>query len=345
MTGRHARPVARLLRALRLVAQLTAVVGLLLSAAVGVSPGSAQAALPGRNGRLAYFCGVGVGQGDIYVARANGSHPRRVAENASAAEYTADGGRLLYVQGMFLSARVVVADADGGAARPITASGPYLGPSWSPDARRIAFGRLDSNPATAVPRITAQARSSVWTMRADGIGSRRLTRVPGLLNGLSWSSEGSIVVSATTPSGTSVYLLRDGVRHTIHTTPSPSQGLDTSPSGREVVVALTGPAGGLVIVPIAGGATRRVPNTSGNDLSVVWSPDGNSLLFARLTARGPQLIPRLHRIWLDGHRLRALGGPPCGQVALDWAPVTTCPTPRPENRSGYLPWTSSDRQS
>jgi len=284
----------------------------------------ASAALPGPNGRIASFCGTDAAHGDSYTSAPDGTDRRVLARGASAVEFTGDGRRVLYVQGVALNARIVVAAADGSGARPLTGRGPFIGPSWSPDpgGRLIAYGRLDTPLDTAQPDITAEARSSLWVMRADGTHRRRLAVVPGLLNGLSWASDGTLVLSASRPTGSRIWTLRPHrARLTeIARVSATLQGLDTSPASSWVAVAVGGADGGLFTLPLGGGTLTRVPGSDWRDLSVVWSPDGRRLLFARLTGTPPLLLPQLYTSAVDGIDREALPGQPCGQIALDWQP-------------------------
>lgn len=154
------------------------------------------------NGELGALLGV-------WVARADGSRPRRVLKRAWSPAFSPDGHKLVVVRGdagnlrttkiatvdldtghvrelatgedpaygidgriayaapelREVDQRIAVLDPATGRKRVIT-SGPFdLQPDWSPDAREIVFARDAQNLSTA----------SIWTVRDDGRGAKRLT--------------------------------------------------------------------------------------------------------------------------------------------------------------------------
>jgi TolB protein len=71
-------------------------------------------------------------------------------------------------------------NADGSGQRNLTRSPAYDGnPAWSPDGRKIAFGRA----------------GEVYVMNADGSGQRNLTRSPWNESSAAWSPPSSLAKS------------------------------------------------------------------------------------------------------------------------------------------------------
>jgi Tol biopolymer transport system component len=123
--------------------------------------GTADAAYPGRDGRIAF-----VRSGDVWTVRSDGAAPRRLThthDNYDPA-WSPDGGLIA-----FASSRAGAGDdlwvmrADGSDKRRIT-FGPsdQSSPTWSPDGRWIAYsddrGTTDDLPLAALFKIRATAR-------------------------------------------------------------------------------------------------------------------------------------------------------------------------------------------
>jgi TolB protein len=103
------------------------------------------------NGRLIAFTRLlsSAGDGDeptfnnaIYVARANGSRPRRLtATNGDSLDPTwgPKGGFIAYSAASGINSRIWIMRPDGSGKRPVTDGPLDAEPSWSPNGRSIAF--------------------------------------------------------------------------------------------------------------------------------------------------------------------------------------------------------------
>ena len=111
---------------------------------------------------------------------------------------------------------------------------------WSPDGARIAFQRLG-----------ADRRWAVFTMSAVGRSQQKLTEVPNLLPGMSWSPDGKWLAVAR----------------------------GYAPGGDEASGA------GIYLLPLTGGDPVRItsPRPPAYDAFPAFSWDGRSLAFARRT--------------------------------------------------------------
>ena len=98
---------------------------------------------------------------------------------------------------------------------------------------------------------SAEARSKVWLVRANGIGLRQLTTGPGSDEMPALSSDGKRVAFVRT--------LNDG-----------------TPSGRKPE---------LYTVPVAGGEATRLTENTLEDTNPVFSPDGRSIAFGQVSPR------------------------------------------------------------
>jgi Tol biopolymer transport system component len=118
-------------------------------------------------------------QGEKTLVLAGASPRRSVRPQPSPLSWSPDGRRLAFTAALgqrrgrdltFERSDIFTVDATGAGLRRLTRTGDAAAPVWSPDGRVIVYGRSahqDKLPTT----------SSLWAMRADGTGARRLTPV------------------------------------------------------------------------------------------------------------------------------------------------------------------------
>jgi Tol biopolymer transport system component len=159
-------------RTLRMPALLVAAV--LVACAVvllAVSEG-AEAAFPGKNGRIAYN-----EEGVIYTINPDGSGKSKVvntSEAGSTIDYSPDGKRITYASyegfndgnpaGPQKDHEIYTINVDGTGKFQLTHNNRYdSDPSYSPDGKRVAYTRIDGHDA------------EIYTINADGTGAFRVT--------------------------------------------------------------------------------------------------------------------------------------------------------------------------
>ena len=183
---------------------------------------------------------------------------------------------------------ICVANADGSGITRLTdiESGLALGPSWSPDGRRIAFTLLED---------LSKGPSSVYVMNADGSDMTRLT--DGSANdGIPfWSPDGRRIAflsqrDETTPGiyvmnddGSDVTRLADyddeplGIPGIFHLS------LAWSPDGRQMAFNSFGTGGeyalAIYVMNADGSSVRQLTDHTNYDGSPDWSPDGRKIAF------------------------------------------------------------------
>ena len=235
---------------------------------------------------------------------------------------------------------LTVANADGSSPRALTTRGDYLSAHFSPDGRRIAFMRVDggarallsySSPTRAGDRDLRrlrQVRYGLHTIAVDGRGPRRIATIRGgLIAAVASSPDGRrVVVAQAVPGGTSRLLgvAPDGTVTTIGTVRQTVLGLDVSPSGDRLAVALWSRASsGIYVMASSGGSLRRLTGGASMDFAPVWSPDGTAIDFARMTG-GRSYADAIYTVPAGGgqsRRLRDFG-------AVDVLPIAWQPPSR-----------------
>jgi Tol biopolymer transport system component len=209
---------------------------------------SANPTPPGRNGLIAFVTHTYSSErgNGIAVVRADGSGFRRLTRNARdrSPAWSPDGRFLAFERG----GRLYVTRVNGTGLRILTRRpfGEHHDPTWSPDGRYIAF----------VTEFVTE--SSLFVVRADGSGLRRLYRASGdaFVSGPSWSPDGRSIAFALTEEyggghlyGQIVVIKRNG-RDLSYLTYSSGEGGD--------------------------------PGEEAEDSDPDWSPDGTRIAFTRM---------------------------------------------------------------
>ena len=201
--------------------------------------------------------------------------------------------------------------------RLTTRPSDWISPAWSPDGRSIAFARM------------AREGAGVYLVSALGGPERKIADSPfdyPLETPLSWSPDGKVLAYTDLggPQGMGIALL-DVATGTKRRLPQPSPDCQWSwipafsPDGGSVAAGclLTFGLHDVFVLPVSGGAARRVGHLVGFLDSMAWTPDGKDLVFAweekglaRFPAAGGEPEPLLFgrdarslAISRDGHRL------------------------------------------
>jgi len=171
-------------------------------------------------------------------------------------------------------------------------------PAWSPDGSRIAFTSNSRGGDTT---------SAVWVMNADGSGAHHVV-TPGRLP--TWSPDGRQLayeggdcqIWLVNVDGSNPHPLRQGgcQADTLQYQPA------WSPTALRIAtsshVPVTGGSAIRILTMGADGSSPRVLTDGADDTQPAWSPDGDHLVFLRLTK--PYLPPVLSVIRADGTDLR-----------------------------------------
>jgi tricorn protease-like protein len=180
------------------------------------------------------------------------------------------------------------------------------------------------------PRLLRRVRYGLHTVSVDGGVSRRIgTLRGGLIDAVASSPDGGQVVFAhVDPRGTTSLrgVSPDGTITTIRTVRRAVGGLDFSPSGDRLAIALLSrESAGIYVMAPSGGSLRRITTPPSFDFAPVWSPDGTAISFMRVVGSGRHSSDAVYTVAADGGRPRRLRD--FGDV--DVLPVAWQPLARP----------------
>ena len=231
----------------------------------------ASATFPGRDGRVAFASNRG-GQYDLFATTPRGRATTRLTRTPTVNE---------------------------------------LQPAWSPDGRRIAFGRrsfADQNHP---------GPWEIWVMNADGSHQRRIARG----SEPAWSPDGRSIAftGSYTPrvGHPDIWVMHSDGTHkrrlTVNTAATDTSP-DWSPDGRLIAyVSNLGGFGngtrGVWTMRTDGSHKRRLTPAGLRTASPSWSPDGKRIAFVRWPGIGPQTGNDPHALWTmsrDGSGERSL---------------------------------------
>ena len=173
--------------------------------------------------------------GEIWIVRSDGSHARRVARppqkmglgaGFGGPLWSPDGRRLAFNEGDSKDGRyasIYVVNPDGSNLRRLTkhAYNEY-GFRWSPDSRKILYGR--------------ENRKGIYVIGADGRNDRKITTDsprPAGWGALAWFPDGRAIAYATNRTGNGdIYLIGADGHHKVRFTTSSAIDIDPSWTAR-----------------------------------------------------------------------------------------------------------------
>lgn len=276
----------------------------------------AQAAFPGKNGRIAYFDRSGSGDDyEIYSMKPDGTDRTLLSGDAAndyAPDVSSDGEKIAFVSLRSGANKIYVMNADGTAARNLSGSEVGEGgPTWSPDGTEIAF----------------EKDGDVWVMDADGSDRKNLTKTPPV-NGYevrerdpAYSPDGTEIAfhkETFRPHDVDLYTISPDGTKLRQVTDFPGKELepDWSPSGRSLVYVRSTRTSGERISTVRPDGTGKRPIAQ-DGYAPVFSPDGKSIAFTR---NGD-----LYEAKSDGSGDPSVVDGPEGssELAPDWGPMRT----------------------
>jgi Tol biopolymer transport system component len=211
----------------------------------------------------------------IYVVNPDGSGLKMLARGTSS-RWSPDGTRLAFL----LDVGLYVMNADGTGINLVFSGGPvgWFGSiGWSPDGRSLAF----------TTHVNGGCENyydcyELWTVHADGTGSKRLAIVSGSW-GHSWSPDGRRLVFGGLLSGMGrIWITNvDGTGLTQVSLPfEHTSNPDWSPDGALIAFDYSsGLTSGIGTVHPDGSGLRSVTEGGGHYSDPTWAPDGSKIAF------------------------------------------------------------------
>jgi len=246
---------------------------------------------------------------------------RRLAHKVSdeiVMQFTGERGiadtKIAYSSGPRGAKELVMADYDGAGAAPVTRNGSInLSPTWSPDARSLAFTSykqgypdlyrtfpFERRPEQTLaafaginssPAFSPDGRSLALTLSKDGNPEiyvldlvsgtlRRLTRHAGIDTDPTWAPAGRMIAFASDRGGAMHLFVMDPEGSNVRQLTT--SGFHTQPrwSPRGDVIAYTQRNGSheIWVVDADGSNPRRLTN-GGENMSPAWAPNGRHIAF------------------------------------------------------------------
>jgi TolB protein len=261
------------------------------------------------DGRRVAFKARRAGVEGIWVVRADGRGLRLLAEDGNDPVWAPRGSRVAYVKD-----GIEVVDADGGGRRRLTGGGVIYSPTWSPDARALAFVHWDPEGE----------RSTLYRVSAQGGSPRPLASTDDRFKPIAdpgWSPRGRTIVFTEGQGGPG----SAGVIKTVDANGGVAREVGFgarpvwSPSGRRIAAATHSE---IQVVNADGSGDRIVRDVGPARLKAgpVWSQDGQTLLYASVRDRADN---DLFVVNADGSQRRRLTSNNLEDVLPAWSPAHT----------------------
>jgi dipeptidyl aminopeptidase/acylaminoacyl peptidase len=245
---------------------------------------SAQAAFPGRNGRIAFSTFVEGGSYEILSVNPDGTDQVNLSRSPISdlePAWSADGTRVAWTRGFYDNYEVWSMNADGTDQRNLSNdSQPDIAPAWSPDGMRIAF-------STDRDQVSGFYNDfDIWLMRPDGSGQEQFTS--NLVQNVqdveaAWSPDGrEIAYSHGVLDGRGIYVI-DVQTKTVRvlTSGAGNDGRPSwSPDGSKIAFwSKRSGNGDIYVINADGSGLVRLTDDELPESQPAWSPDGTKIAF------------------------------------------------------------------
>lgn len=173
--------------------------------------------------------------------------------------------------------------ADGRGLRRLTNTREYndRAPAMSPDGSRIAWEREIATPSGDVTAV------EIWTMAADGTGSRVAVSNGSFNRSPNWGLSGEIVFASRISGSDQIYLLPAGSTDAARLTTggAADQYPRFSPSGERIVFQSNRALDfDIYVMNADGGNVVNLTGLFGDDRFPTWTPDGTRIVWTRFAS-------------------------------------------------------------
>jgi Tol biopolymer transport system component len=254
------------------------VAGVLLACAVALialSEKKAQAAFPGKNGKIAYENFGGGTDAGIYTINPGGRGKSKVAGGIQPA-YSPNGNRIAYAGSDGHDLEIYTKNASGGDKRKVTNnSTDDFYPAYSPDGKRIAYS------------VYNDVGSVIYTKNVSGGARSKLTE--------GWepvySPDGKrIAYTRFVGNTTEIYTIKVGggdKRQVTHNDKGGNDGPDYSPNGKRIAYAgYDGHDAEIYTIKVDGGGRTQVTDNAKDEEAPSYSPNGKKIAYECFKALG-----------------------------------------------------------
>ena len=235
---------------------------------------------------------------------------------------------------------IYITDYDGANQRRVTVSRQLnITPSWSPDARALAYTTYRPNPDIFISMIYQgvlqnptksvgtnylpvfspdgkqiafmsgrDGNPEIYVMNVDGSNLRRLTNHPAEDGSPTWSPSGSQIAFTSGRTGKpQIYIMNaaDGSglqRVTVNESEADRPTWSPAPFNQIAFAARTGPGYDIKLLEVSTGKIDRLTNGEGSNESPAFAPGGRHLAFS--STRGGRT--QIYTIGRDGRGLRQI---------------------------------------
>jgi Tol biopolymer transport system component len=285
----------------RLIALVLLVTG---AVTAGGAAGTAEAAFPGANGKLAF-----VKAGNVWVADADGSEPVQLTTDPAfdrSPRWSPDGTKIAFSSNRDGDFEIFVMNADGSDQTQLTfnAGAQDRIPSWTADGTQIVY---DKNFL------------EIYAINSDGSGGERKL-ADGFIPGT--SAYGDKVVFGH--DGLVTMQLAGSARHRITEDPTDFSA-NWSPQRNDLVFTRsTETDRDIYLVHANGTGLTRLTNTPDRfEFAPVWSPDDTKMAFVGCSSVFGMIDCEIYEIGRDGGETQVTTfGVFGGEGAVDWQPLS-----------------------
>jgi TolB protein len=303
------------------LALLSLLAGLLV--AVPGPHDAARAAVPGKNGRIAFvrYTGAAPLEEVFMVSPASGltaNLSNDPATSDTAPAWSPDGTRVAF-QRSGPTEGIWVLEVAAGTMAFVPHTDHGFQPAWSPDGGWLVFCRNGGGDA------------ELWKVRADGQDLTQLTDNAADEREPSWSPGGTRIAFTREGAGgtTSIMTLASGGGGEQAVTPAGGfdQAPDWSPDGKRIAFNRFLPGEGnrvFTVAPNGAALTQRTVGggpTGFNDVHPSWSPDGTRIAFARGGDQDDGLPFHIHTLTLASGKTTQVTSGRVQDLLPAWQPL------------------------